>query len=436
MQSHATGSMIERILHKEGESMDLYYGEKSNVRYSKVPTIQRTNAIFNLSSVQGGSSSVYISPDAGVSTLMVALELPAPNLAAGGFQYAGCALPQSWGYNAINFVQMRIGNSSLFQWSGRQLMLQAIRTAGSQTEANDLMALAGNLLRGTKTEGGANDFLDDEKRWAYITLPMPWCGAESKDSPLPLPTDALSSPVQLIVNLKSVSEILASGTVPVPVPTSDFSWRNAFVQVKQIIPVDGHRPAKKEHYALPITFVQQENSAVVDGTSSNQEIALLGFRNGSIQELDIYCLDQALDPKLNPFLYTLPKDANIIYMGNQIHTFKGYSSQYWTTVFSDKPSRWNNFKLDAGAVVSGATAFTVTPAITSWLQVPFEGRYAELDAEELTSSSGLAVQNGILNFQLTLPRNDDASSKKFYVYYTADLQSAIVFHDGTADYAF
>jgi hypothetical protein len=368
---------------------------------------------------------------------MVALELPAPNLAAGGFQYAGCALPQSWGYNAINYVQMRIGNSSLFQWSGRQLMLQAIRTAGSQFEANDLMRLAGNLLRGTKTEGGANDFLDDEKRWAYITLPMPWCGAESKDSPLPLPTDALSSPVQLIVNLKSVSEILSSGTVPVAVPTSDFSWRNAFVQVKQIIPVDGQRPAKKDHYALPITFVQQENSAVVDGTDSNQEIALLGFRNGSIQELDIYALDQSLDPKLNPFLYTLPKDSNIIYMGNQIHTFKGYSSQYWTTVFSDKPSRWSNFKLTPVSPGGGATTtYTVEPVITSWLQVPFEGRYTELDAEELTSSSGLSVQNGIINFQLTLAKNSDGSNKKYYVYYTADLQSAIVFHDGTADYAF
>jgi hypothetical protein len=415
--------MMERILKAEGEELDIYYGDKKTIRYNKVPTIQRTNAIFNLSAVQGGSSSIYISPDAGISTLMLCLELPDP--VATGFNYSGYALNQSWGYSALNFVQMRVGNSSLFQWSGRQLMLQAIRTAGSQFEANDLMQLAGNVL---KTTG---DFADGTKRFAYITLPMPWCGAESKDSPLPLPTDALSSPVQVIVNLNSVSDILAKSTggSPPAIPSS-FNWAQAFLQVKQIIPVDGARPAKKDHYALPITFVQQENSAPVSGTGVQTEIPLLGFRNGSIQELDIYCLKKVSTAnayKLNPFDYELPKDAKIIYMGNQIHTFLGYSSQYWTTVFSDKPARWNNVRL----ADNGDGTFTATNIITSWLQVPFEGKYAELDADEATSSSGLAVQNGIINFQLTLTSGSD-----YTVYYTADLQSALVMHDGTADYAF
>jgi hypothetical protein len=433
MLAYAQGSIIPRVLAQESEEIDLYYGEKKNAKHTGgAQVIQRTNAIFNLSAVSGGSSSVYISPSDGISTLMVALKLP--SVASSGFDYKGYALPQSFGWNAVNFVQMRIGNSSLFQWSGKQLMLQSIRTAGSQLEADDLMRLAGPCnfynVDGSSSAPGltGSPFTGegDKNLWAYLAIPMPWCGAQSKNAPLPLPTDLLSSPVQIIINLKSPREILAaSGAPEMTALPATFNWEQAFLQVKQHQLIGDKRPAKPSGpYVLPVDFVQQENSVSISPDVA--EVPLLGFRNGSITELDLYVLPQTASA-MDPFCYELPEDVEVIYMGNVIHNFRGYSSQFWTTVFSDKPSRWTNPQL----VLTPAPValFSVRGRITNWVQVPFEALYTEMDAEDPISSSGIAIQNGVINL-----RAKAASASTLY--YTCDIQSAIVFHSGTADYAF
>lgn len=416
--AHATGALVPRVLDAEAEKIDLYYPDKSNLKTEKHSLLQRTNAIFNLSAIQssGGSSSVYVSPTgSAISTIMVAIQLPE----ASAFP-SGLGLPQSWGYNALNFVQMRIGNSSLFQWSGRQLMLQAIKSAGSPQQANDLMALAGNSM------ADVNDAItaDDGARWAYLTIPMPWCGAEAQNSPLGLPTNELSSPVQFIINLKPLSSIVGVTQAPAVVP-SGLSYSSAFLQVKQLIPTSVAMLERKAHLALPIVFAQQENSVsgVVGGAA--RTINLLGFRNGSVKNIEIYCVDESADSALEPFGYVLPSDVNIVYMGNELHRFNGYSAQYWSTVYGRVPSRWLNPKFNTVTKVFDAR-------LTNWVTVPLTGLYTDLDAQMPISSAGIAIQNGIVNCTLTLP--DPA--KTYTVYYYADLQSAIVFHDGTADYAF
>lgn len=413
--AHATGALVPRVLDAEAEKIDLYYPDKSNLKTEKYSLLQRTNAIFNLSAIQssGGSSSVYVSPTgSAISTIMVAIQLPA----AADFD-DGCTLPQSWGYNALNFVQMRIGNSSLFQWSGRQLMLQAIKSAGSPQQANDLMALAGNAMADVK----ASITADDGARWAYLTIPMPWCGAEAQNSPLGLPTNELSSPVQFIINLKPLASIVALTGVGAVAPTTGYS--SAFLQVKQLIPTSVGMMERKAHLALPIVFAQQENSVSGVQGGAARTINLLGFRNGSVKNIELYVVDESASASLDPFAYVLPSDVSIVYMGNELHRFAGYSAQYWSTVYGRVPSRWLNPVFSAGAFEA---------RLTNWVTVPLTGLYTDLDAQMPISSAGIAIQNGIVNATLTLPD----SGKTYTVYYYADLQSAIVFHDGTADYAF
>jgi len=439
MLSHATGSIIERVLDKEAEPIDLYYGDKKDTRVSSVPTVQRTNAVFSLSSANlGGSASVYVSPDQGISNIMMGLKLPGTS----AYSYLGGAVPRAWGYNAINFVQMRIGNSSLFQWSGRQLMLMAIRSASSAYVADQLMNLAGQAsfyntdgsssIDTTPGLPGINPFANDSFRWAYVNIPMPWCGNETDRRPLK--TELLSSPVQIIVNLKAVSDIIAVAPGGTAV-SAGTGWEQAFLQVKQVQVVGDKRPAKPDVYALEATFTQQENVAVATQAVATvqQELALLGFRNGSIQELDLYMLADSTDMKANPFDYVLPYDVNIIYMGNQIHTFPGFSSQYWSRVYSEVPASFENIRYTQAVSTANPalTSWIATAIKTSWVMVPFSGLRTHLDAEEPVSQSGLAVQNGIINLQLKTGLSETAK-----VYYHADLQSAIVFHSGTADYAF
>jgi len=432
MLAHATGSLIERALDKDGDALAIYPTRESLkkvVKYNKVGTVQRTNFIQNLSATSGGSSTVFVSPQAGILNVMLAIKLPDEVATA----YDACALPQSWGFNAINYVQMRIGDSSLFQWSGKQLMLQAVRTAGSQSESEDLMKLAGNALFKTV---GVNPFSDATKLWAYMPIALPWCGAESRNSPMPLDTSLLNSNIQIVVNLKRPSEVVkvfADGAYPAGLPDE---WDEAFIQVKQVIPLSGeHKMGGRtvEPLTLPITFVQQENSTSVSGVlaSANKEITISGFRSGSIQEVDFYFLKSTVDAKLNPFDYTLPYDVALQYMGEQLAVYRGFSSQLWTTLYSGRPCRIVQPRL---APVAGAVAvpyFSASDSTASWVQIPFEGLYMDLEAEEPISNSGIAIQNGILNLSAKFVDAGD-----YVCYYTADLQAGIAFKDGSCDYVF
>jgi hypothetical protein len=166
--SSAVGSNLDKALAVAQPENIYYYGSKT-VKKQSIPTVQRTNFVQSLASLSGGQSVITISPDAGVSHLLLGLKLKAP---AGDLTYEGLALGPAFAYNAIDFVQWRYGSSSLFQKSGQQLLIETIATAGSVGEANSLVSLAGNALYTPA------DFVDD-KLYAYAVIPLPHCGAQS-----------------------------------------------------------------------------------------------------------------------------------------------------------------------------------------------------------------------------------------------------------------
>jgi hypothetical protein len=434
MLAHASGSLIERALDKDGSPLGLYPTRttlKSVVKYNSIGSVQRTNFIQNLSATGGGSSTIFLSPQAGLLNTVLAIKLPAEV----GTAYNLAALPQSWGWNCVNSVQLRIGDSSLFEFSGRQLFLQMIRTAGSQSESEDLCKLAGNALFKTAT---SNPFSEENNLWAYMPISLPWCGAESRNMPMPLDTSMLNSNIQIVVNLKSPSEVVKFfGDAAYPVGSIPNAWAEAFVQVKQVIPLSGeHKMGGRsaEPLTIPVTFVQQENSTSVTDVAlnTNKAITISGFRSGSIQEVDFWFLKDGVDRKLNPFDYTLPYDISLEYMGEKLAEYRGFSSQLWTTLYSGRPCRIIQPRL---APISPAPVavpyFSTTASIVSWVQVPFEGLYMDLEAESPISNSGIAIQNGVLNLSAKFV---DAGS--YTCFYTADLQAGIAFRDGSCDYVF
>ena len=103
MQSATTaGSMLDKALAVAQPENIYYYGSKTMKKQS-IATIQRTNFVQSLSATAGGQSVITISPDAGLSHVILGLKLGVPASGA----YAGLALPQSWAYHAIDYVQWR-----------------------------------------------------------------------------------------------------------------------------------------------------------------------------------------------------------------------------------------------------------------------------------------------------------------------------------------
>jgi hypothetical protein len=417
--SSASGSMLDKALAVASNENIYYYGSKTMKKQS-IPTVQRTNFVQNLAATSGGQSVITISPDAGVSHIILGLKLTAPS---GDLTYSGLALAKAWAYQAIDFIQWRYGSSSLFQKSGQQLLIETIATAGNPTEANSLLDLAGNALL------VPSDF-DGDQLFAYAVIPLPHCGASSgSEVPNPFPSELLNAPINITISLKRQVDLFAvSPQLINPVYPAGFD--EAYLQVRQVNPIDRGQLmtiSPNVSYAFPTTFYQQVNSVSLSSTSDPQEIVLTGFRSGSCKGIHCWLVDTADGVNYNGFV--LPRDMELSYAGNVIHRYKGVSSQIMDTLYTDVPSYFNNSILTADA--SPATTWSATDVISSWTHFPLQQRFEQLSAE-FTSVSGLGIANGVMNLRLTTPSAKTTWRLFFVPYYDV----ALMFNNGNCEYVF
>jgi hypothetical protein len=418
LQAYATGSMLKGALAATTEKVDLYYESKDTIKHSERPMVARTNVIQGLTNLNGsGTSTILVSPQQGVSSIMMALKLPAR--VVGSRQYRGIATPKNWGWAALVSVQFRYANSSMYTLSGRQMMINAIQSAKDQRSAEDLMDLSGQELIVDA------DYADDEQLWAYIPICLPHAGAEIDRAPLP--SEALDSPIQLLITLRSPADVLtaSSGGTVDALPTT---WEKGFVQVKQHIAATGtelESPRGKAHHLLA-DFYQQENSLSLDQVATPQSVNLVGFRAGSVKQINMYATPSTYD-KLNPLEMYLPKDIKVNYMGTQLYVADGYSSQFWSVLFSNKPSRFNG----AFLVDNADGTFTSSPKVYNWVQVPFQASYSPLETSEAVAVPGISVSNGIVSVDLTVD-----AVEKYSLFYHPVLLCSLVIENGNLEYIF
>jgi hypothetical protein len=405
--------MLDKALAVAQPENIYYYGSKTMKKQS-IATVQRTNFVQSLASVGGGQSVITISPDAGLSHFILGLKLQEPASGA----WAGLALTRAWAYDAIDYVQWRYGSSSLYQKSGAQLLIEAIATAGSQSEANNLMTLAGNAL------SAPADFVGDAL-FAYAVLPLPHCGSQSGvEAPNPFPTELLNAPVVITIALKRQQDLFKSAIAS---PVYPAQFEEAYLQVRQVNALDRGELMKispSVSYAFPGTFFQQANSVSLANSASDQEVVLTGFRSGSCKGVHCWMVDEA--DTANPFRFILPRDMVLSYAGNVIHNYKGVSSALLDTLFVDVPSYFNGVKLtDAG------TTWTATDEVSYWTHFPMSQRFEQLSAQ-YTETTGLGIANGVMNLRLKTP-DARATYKLYYVpYYSV----ALMFNNGNCEYVF
>jgi len=417
--SSASGSMLDKALAISAPENIYYYGSKT-LKKQSIPTVQRTNFAQSLPATDGGQSVITISPDAGISHVILGLKLKAPS---GGLTYTGMALTKAWAYQAINFVQWRYGSSSLFQKSGQSLLIEAIATAGSQSEANSLMDLAGNALL------VPGDYAGDQL-FAYAVIPLPHCGAQSGvEVPNPFPSELLNAPIVITIDLKRQVDMFSISPQTTN-PTYPSGFDEAYLQIRQINPIDRGmlmNISPNVSYAFPTTFFQQENSVNLANTALDQEIVLTGFRSGSCKGIHVWLVDTADDANVNGFV--LPRDLELSYAGNVIHKYRGVSSQILDTLYTDVPSYFNNTIISADA--SPATTWSATDTISSWVHFPLQQRFEQLSAQ-FTSVTGLGVANGVMNLRLKTP----SAKSTWRLYYVPYYDVALMLNNGNCEYVF
>jgi hypothetical protein len=95
-----------------GEPTDIYYYNSKTLAKQTIPVVQDTKFFQALNNTQGGSSTFIISPNQGVSDVILAVKLFDVNTrpgATGANGYGGLAVSKAWGYDLVENISVRYG---------------------------------------------------------------------------------------------------------------------------------------------------------------------------------------------------------------------------------------------------------------------------------------------------------------------------------------
>jgi hypothetical protein len=437
--------MIDKV---PAESINQYYYSSKNVKRSKVDTYQTTNGVFNLNSLTPGSTStVVISPNAGLSHFILTASLPAVN-AEPGLTYTGLALPTGWLYSMIDNITYRYAGSSQWSATGEQLRICAVSNAGNFGEAQQIINLGGNACI------KATDFAGAGLQGACVLTLAHISSQSGTEVPLPLDSSLLNGgPITITITWKRFEDVFAvTQSAPVapdvisPIPKAFASSR---LQVRQILPMyrdDLLKMTGDQAYRYPINFYQPENQAVLKAVAGVQTVNLVGFKQGECR--GVYCFITKKDSSVpanqaviqaNASTYVPISAARCSYAGTVLHDYGSLSGlALLDTLFTDSPSYFQTTNIVATAPAAVGNYWTLSgnnPAqISYFAHFPFAQRYEQL-SNEYVIMNGVGINNGSISLEIAIGENISATAE-YTLHYIPYFSAALSFSGGQVDYLF
>ena len=420
------GDMSMQDKMRLGEVTDIYYYGTKTLEKQAIPTIQDTRFLQGLPSLGAGSSTFIISPDQGVSDVLLGVKLPVQ-------AYNGLALPRGYLYRMIKQVSVRYGGSSQYFFTGEQILVQNLRECTSPSTRDALFELGGAEM--LKPADFAGDSL-----FAYVPLNLPHSSPNGGlEKPNPFPSELLNQPIVITLEMNSLADAFIQASPAVAggnsVPPAQFA--DAYFQVRQIHANDAGalmRPmGAGAGYSYPLkAFYQNQIDVTLQNTVANQSVTLTGFRSGDVRSIFFWVEDLDQTAAGNKFNWALPRDIQLIYNGTVFQNFRGVSSQIWDLMNTDVPSQFVNSVISQSGSGVATTAFTSTAKVTNWVQLPFSQIYEQLSGTHLMVR-GKMIENAVVNLQLSLPSVNTAG----YVLHAVYAYNSLLFCSmGSAEYIF
>lgn len=404
-----------------GKCEDIYYCTPETTKKECIRTKISTKYVQSLTQLSGGTSVFLIPPQFGLQDVVLTLQLPT---AASGAA-TGLALPRGWGYALIKNISYRIGGSTQFFITGAQLLQHALKRTSNGSARDDLFALGGSQITGAGFES-ANNF-------AYVWLDVPWARPTSEGKPVPLPSDILSSQVQVTVELNSLASIISvnGGTIP-----ANFSaLASGQFQVQQVLMEsrDDSLAAREDmavkQYVMPVEFLQQEQVVSCANTAGVQSIVATGFRSGSLKSIEMWLTKDSdtLVTADNPLKWYAPSNVQVTYAGDVYARFDAGSSQLWNLINGKMSPKVAGLTLGYSA-----GAYTSTPENYGWVTAPFAQTYDSADTSSYMLTEGISVTNGVININFATPTA--AADYKLHLSYV--YAASAVFSQSTCEVVF
>lgn len=431
MQSDLTESVQSSI--RPGEMLDVtYYGE-TNLKKQAYPSIVNTRFVQNFTNLGQGSSQFVISPQMGVSDIV--LQFVTPLQGSGGADYTNLALNQGWGYALINRLSVRYGSSAQYFWTGPQMYLQNLIDCESGPKVDQVPALGGASLSGigAASAGGCGGAV------AYVYLKLPHNSIRAAGKPLPFPSDLLVQPIVVTVELFSPQQIVFANTGG-NIATAPPALAAAQMQVKQEMLTDtsdqlARRVDMNTHaFTFPLMYFCQQEVAIPvqsSATSLTQNVNLTGFRAGEVKSIVLW-----LTPSVNstpgspgagnsylPLTWYPINALTLTYNGEVFSRFDAGSSALWNLSAQEKSSAVNT----SLRAVGGTAAAYSSP----WVECPF-AQVMVPNQREATLIHGKPILNAVVNLQFDVPTLSTAFILHAMYLYNASLLCS----RGSAEYIF
>jgi hypothetical protein len=423
MNSDLTESVQASI--RPGAMVDTYYYGETNLEKQAYPAVVNTRFVQQFTNLGAGSSQFVISPQGGVSDIVLQMVTPAG-------AYTTLALNQGWGYALISRLSVRYGSSAQYFWSGAQMFLQNLIDAENGQKVNDISRLGGNAVAGASC-AGANAYV-------YLKLPHNSCRASGK--PLPFASDLLVQPIVVTVELFALNQILInqSATPNLNITSGPAALASAQLQVKQEMLTDSsdllaRRVDMNSHaYTLPLMyFCQQETQVPItsDVNNSLQSVNLTGFRAGEVKSIVLWLTPNTAAGEstpgsgaYSPLQWPQLNQVTLTYNGEIFSRFDVGSGALWNLVNGEKSSSYSNVAQTVGSVA------TTTP-VSFWLECPFS-QVAVPFNKEMQLIHGKPILNAVVNLTFQAP----AASTSYILHAMYLYNASLLCSRGSSEFIF
>jgi len=425
---------------RPGECIDTYYAGKENSLKQCHATVEDNRFFVNLPSLASGSSStITFNPNEGLAEVFLVIQLPQPAADASGNIGGGLALPVGWGYNLIRRIGYRYGSSQLYFISGSQNYLQALALCEDSGKKNQLQFLGGQALLSPA------DWADAGKRTAYVYLRLPHSSPALSGGALPFPTDILTAPVQIQVDLQDFNRVVTALVVEevaaAPVPTQlSFAAVN-FTQVTMQDAGDlvARRFDMSKHaltIPLPEGWTQEElQFPFTSGGDGSFQLSLTGCKAGDLKKLRIWFTDASDTPipgsgVISPDYWVAPTQLTFAING-LIYQDSRNGSYMLTNLLRRRVPPMVTYSILTAPVAAGG-AYTVADDASIWAEIDLAQPYTIGNSQEVALVHGVPVMNSVLNLTGVMP----SAGKEFICHVEYVLNCSWMASRGSAEFIF
>ena len=416
---------------RPGMEIDTYYAGKENSKLQAHATVEDNRFFVALPSLNSGSSStVTFNPNEGLAEVIVTMRLSQPSNAA------GLALQEGWGYQMLRRIGYRYGSSQLYYITGQQNLIQSLSMCEDSGKKQQLFFLGGQAIL------SAADWADAGKRTAYVYLRLPHSSPALSGGSLPFPSDVLTAPIQLQIDLANFNQVISedpnqSGVLPSSLEFATVNFTQVTMQDAGDL-VARRFDMSKHALTIPLGegWTQEEVQFPVSvGANGQFQVSLTGCKAGDVRKLRVWVTKDSdstpdANGKVSPGKCYAPSQVTFAING-LIYLDSANGSWLLTNLLRRRQPPVVTYS-DIAAPVAPATAWTATPYANAWVEIDLSQPYTLGDSQECALVHGVPVMNSVMNLTGIMP----VGSTQYTIHCEYVLNCSWMASRGSAEFVF